>query len=38
MKEKTDITIVTAFFNIGRGKIENEVSKNLKRGTDVYLS
>ncbi len=38
MKEETGITIVTAFFNIGRGKIENEVSKNLKRGTDVYLS
>ena len=38
MKEKTGITIVTAFFNIGRGKIENDVSKNLKRGTDIYLS
>ena len=31
MKGKMDITIVTAFFNIGRGKIKNEVSKNLKR-------
>ena len=37
MKGKTDITIVTAFFNIGRGKIKNEVSKNLKRGTEIYF-
>jgi protein htrL len=37
MKGKMDITIVTAFFNIGRGKIKNEVSKNLKRGTEIYF-
>ena len=38
MKEKTDITIVTAFFDIGRGEIKKEESKNLKRSPEIYFS
>ena len=38
MKEKTDITVVTAFFDIGRGEIKKEESKNLKRSPEIYFS